>query len=413
MRTEFYIARRLSSRRDGNKAGVMERVATIATAVSLAVVIVTLSVVIGFKEELDAKISGTVSDVVITAPQSRGVVSSTAIERNDAIEALFDDERVERYSAYRSKEGVIKSDDNIVGVLLKGVDSLYDISFYRESLVRGELPRLTGEPRSKDVLISEAVARKMDVEVGDRIEMVFIDHGGSILRDRFAVSGIYRTGVDALDNTYLLTDIRNVSRLYEGDDMMITGYEVWLKDGVDRRAKADHYNNHLLDIYFMEGIYASAFAVDDIFVDVFSWLATHDVNAVVIVVIMIIVALLNMTTALLIIVFERKRMIGELRALGMRRNSIVELFVYRSLFIVVRGVAWGAVIGIAIALVEHYYHVIPLSAEDYMLDAVPAALCWLWWGVAIVATIVITLIVMLLPAAFSARISPAETMRYE
>ena len=391
----------------------MERVATIATAVSLAVVIVTLSVVIGFKEELDAKISGTVSDVVITAPQSRGVVSSTAIERNDAIEALFDDERVERYSVYRSKEGVIKSDDNIVGVLLKGVDSLYDISFYRESLVRGELPRLTGEPRSKDVLISEAVARKMDVEVGDRIEMVFIDHGGSILRDRFAVSGIYRTGVDALDNTYLLTDIRNVSRLYEGDDMMITGYEVWLKDGVDRRAMADHYNNNLLDIYFMEGIYASAFAVDDIFVDVFSWLATHDVNAVVIVVIMIIVALLNMTTALLIIVFERKRMIGELRALGMRRNSIVELFVYRSLFIVVRGVAWGAVVGIAIALVEHYYHVIPLSAEDYMLDAVPAALCWLWWGVAIVATIVITLIVMLLPAAFSARISPAETMRYE
>ena len=413
MRNEFYIARRLSSRRDGNKAGVMERVATIATAVSLAVVIVTLSVVIGFKEELDAKISGTVSDVVITAPQSRGVVSSTAIERNDAIEALFDDERVERYSVYRSKEGVIKSDDNIVGVLLKGVDSLYDISFYRESLVRGELPRLTGEPRSKDVLISEAVARKMDVEVGDRIEMVFIDHGGSILRDRFAVSGIYRTGVDALDNTYLLTDIRNVSRLYEGDDMMITGYEVWLKDGVDRRAMADHYNNHLLDIYFMEGSYASAFAVDDIFVDVFSWLATHDVNAVVIVVIMIIVALLNMTTALLIIVFERKRMIGELRALGMRRKSIVELFVYRSLFIVVRGVAWGAVIGIAIALVEHYYHVIPLSAEDYMLDAVPAALCWLWWGVAIVATIVITLIVMLLPAAFSARISPAETMRYE
>ena len=413
MRTEFYIARRLSNRRDGNKAGVMERVATIATAVSLAVVIVTLSVVVGFKEELNAKISGSVSDVVITAPESRGVVSSRAIKRNETIEQLLADERIERYSVYRSKEGVVKSDENIVGVLLKGIDSLYNLDFYRESLTAGELPRLTGDPRSKDILMSQSIARKMDAEVGDRVEMVFIDANGSVLRDRFAISGIYRTGVDALDNAYIITDIRNVARLYEGNDLLITGYEVWLKEGVDREAMASDYNDNRLDIYLMEGIDTYAFAIDDIFYEVFSWLATHDVNAVVIVVIMIIVALLNMTTALLIIVFERKRMIGELRALGMRRRSIIEVFLYRAMFIVVRGVAWGAVVGIAIALAEHYFHLIPLSAEEYMLDAVPAAMCWGWWVVAIAASIIITYVVMLLPAAFSARISPSETMRYE
>ncbi len=413
MRNEFYIARRLSSRRDGNKAGVMERVATIATAVSLAVVIVTLSVVVGFKEELNAKISGSVSDVVITAPESRGIVSGKAIERCDAIESLLDDERVERYSVYRSKEGVLKSEENIVGVLLKGVDSLYNLDFYRESLVRGEMPRLMGEPRSKDVLVSESIARKMDVDVGERVEMVFIDANGSVLRDRFAISGIYRTGVDALDNVYIITDIRNVARLYEGDNNLVTGYEVWLKEGVDRQAMATDFNDNRLDIYLMEGIDTYAFAIDDIFVDVFSWLATHDVNAVVIVVIMIIVALLNMTTALLIIVFERKRMIGELRALGMRRGSIIEVFVYRAMFIVLRGVVWGATIGLAVSITEHYLRLIPLSAKDYMLDAVPAALCWGWWATAVVATIIITFIVMLLPAAFSARISPSETMRYE
>ncbi len=413
MRNEFYIARRLSSRRDGNKAGVMERVATIATAVSLAVVIVTLSVVVGFKQELNAKISGSVSDVVITAPESRGVVSSKAIERNRAIEQILDDERVERYSVYRSKEGVLKSDENIVGVMLKGVDSLYNLDFYRASLISGELPRLTGTPRSKDVLISQSVARKMDAEVGERVEMVFIDANGAMLRDRFAISGIYRTGVDALDNAYIITDIRNVTRLYEGNEQLITGYEVWLKEGVDRKAMASDYNDHRLDIYLIEGMDTYAFAIDDIFFEVFSWLATHDVNAVVIVVIMIIVALLNMTTALLIIVFERKRMIGELRALGMRRAAIVEVFLYRAMFIVFRGVVWGAIVGIAVALAEHHYHLIPLSAEDYMLDAVPAALCWGLWGIAVVATIIITFIVMLLPAAFSARISPSETMRYE
>ena len=413
MRTEFYIARRLSSRKDGGKAGVMERVATIATAVSLAVVVLTLSVVIGFKEELDAMISGSVSDIVITAPQSRGLVSGVHIERGEAIEQLFDDERVERYSVYRTRGGIIKSDDNIVGTMLKGVDSLYDVRFFAEALISGELPRLAGEPRSKDILISEDVARKMDITVGERVEMVFIDDDGSVLRDRFAVSGIYRTGFGAFDNAYVLTDIRNVARLYDGVNEHITGYEVWLRDGVDRTAMASDMNYDLMDLYYHEGIVAEAFAIDDIFVEIFGWLATHDVNAVVIVVIMIIVALLNMTTALLIIVFERKRMIGELRAIGMRRKSIVGVFVYRALFIVLRGMAWGVTIGVALAIIEHLYHVIPLSTEGYMLDAVPAALCWGWWALAIVATIIITLIVMLLPAALSARISPAETMRYE
>jgi lipoprotein-releasing system permease protein len=106
-------------------------------------------------------------------------------------------------------------------------------------------------------------------------------------------------------------------------------------------------------------------------------------------------------------------MIGELRALGMRRRSIIEIFVYRALFILLRGVAWGVAFGVVVAVVEHYFRLIPLSSQDYMLDAVPAALCWGWWVVAIVATIAITLIVMLLPAMFSARISPSETMRYE
>lgn len=391
----------------------MERVATIATAVSLAVVVVTLSVVVGFKQELDAKISGSVSDIVITAPESRGTVSAAHIKRSASIEQLLNDQRIEHYSAYRAKEGVIKSDDNIVGILLKGVDSLYNTSFFAQSMVEGELPRLVGEPRSKDIIISESVARKMDVVVGDRIEMVFIDIDGTVLRDRFAISGLYRTGVDALDNTYALTDIRNIARLYDGVQEHITGYEVWLREGMDRAAMTDELNYNLMELYFEEGIITEAFAIDDIFIEIFSWLATHDVNAVVIVVIMIIVALLNMTTALLIIVFERKRMIGELRAIGMRQGSIIRLFVYRALFIVVRGVAWGATIGIALAVLEHTCHIIPLNAEGYLLDAVPAALCWGWWALSIVATVIITLIVMLLPAAFSARISPAETMRYE
>ena len=410
---EFDIARRLSDRRAGAKAGIMERVATIATAVGLAVIIITLSVVIGFKQELGALISGVQSDIVITAPQSRGVVSAVGLERHAELERLLEHEGVERFSPFTSKEGVLKSDDNIVGVLLKGIDTLYDSSFYTTKVVEGEFPRVGQEPRSKDILISRRVADRMDVEVGQRIEMLFIDEDGGVLRDRFVISGVYNTGVDILDERYVLTDMRNVSRLYDGDNDVVTGYELWLDEAVDKQAMKSLINDELLMLFFDLGLEAEAYTMEDIFPHVFGWLATHDVTALVVIVIMIVVALLNMATALLIIVLERERMIGQLRALGMRRWGVVKLFLYRSFFILLRGVIWGVVVALVVVMVQHTWSVIPLPSEGYLLDAVPVALCWGWWLMALVGTVAITLLFLLLPALLSAKVSPAQSMRYE
>lgn len=413
MNTEFYIARRLSERRADNRPGVMERVATIATAISLMVIIVTLSVVVGFKENLNKLLAGAAADVVVTAPQSGGVVSSVGLERSAELESLVHSVDAERVTTFTSKEGVLKSDDNIVGVLLKGIDTLYDMSFYADHLVSGALPRLGQEPRTKDILLSERVARRMDVRVGDRVEMLFVDDSEGVLRDRFAVSGVYSTGVDMIDNSYVITDIRNVARLYYGDNSVVTGYELWLKDGASCSLVADRLNGELMTLYYVDGIDAEAYTLESIFPRVYGWLATHDVNAVVVVVIMIVVALFNMVTSLLIIVLERQRMIGELRALGATRQMVIRVFVYRAMFIVARGVVSGAVLGIALCALQHHFALIPLPAEGYLLSSVPAAMCWGWWMVAIVGVVLTTAVVMLLPAAYSARISPAETMRYE
>lgn len=410
---EFDIARRLSDRRGGQKAGIMERVATVATAVGLAVIIITLSVVIGFKQELGALIAGVQSDIVVTAPQSRGVVSAVGVERNEDVEALLSGDGVARFSPFTSKEGVLKSDDNIVGVLLKGVDTLYNSSFYRSKIVEGEFPRIGFEPRTKDILISRRVADKMDVVLGDRIEMLFLDHDGGVLRDRFVVSGIYHTGVDVLDDRFVLTDMRNVARLYDGNSGEVTGYEMWLAEGVDKMDVKEHLNDAFIDLYFELGLQLEAYTMEDIYPQVFGWLATHNITALVVIIIMIVVALLNMATALLIIVLERERMIGELRALGMRRSGVVRLFLYRSLFIILRGVAWGVAVGLVVVVVQHMWRVVPLPSEGYLLDAVPVAMCWGWWIAALVDTLATTLLFMLLPAALSARVSPAETMRYE
>ena len=413
MSNEFYIAKRLSSRKHGERAGIMERVATIATAISLTVIVITLSVVVGFKQSVDDLLRGASADIVVTAPQSMGTLSPVLLERNENLTAVLDRGEVVRFSPYLAKEGVIKSDENIVGVVLKGVDSLYDLRFFEQYLVEGELPRIGREPRSRDVMLSTDVAQKMDIGVGERIEMLFVDTDDGLLRDRFEVSGLFKTGLDMIDNTLVISDIRNVERFYADGKSAVTGYELWLDEGVDVEAYSDVLNTDFMNLYFEHEINAEAFTMQTIYPNLFGWLATHDVNALFITIIMIIVALLNMTTALLIIVLERQMMIGELRAMGMSRWSVVKVFIYRALFIVMRGVGWGTLIGIALVVVQALCGVVPLSADGYILSTVPVAMCWLLWLAAVVVASVVTMIVMILPALYAAKVSPAKAIRYE
>lgn len=416
MSLEFDIARRLSRRDRGGsspRSSVMERVAVAATAVSVAVMIVTMSVVVGFKEDLRRIMTGAVSAVSVTAPQSGGVMSGVAIERNAELESVLrSTEGVVRLSPFTSKEGIIKSDDNTVGVVLKGIDSLYDTSFLSGCMLRGELPRVGGEPRTKDIAVSQSVADRMAVDIDDRVEMLFISEG-DIRRDRFRISGIYSTGVEMIDAVIVMTDMRNVQRLYDWPSSELTGYELWLDDDAEAVDVARALNEQLIDIYLDEGIDAEAFAIEQIYPNIFGWLATHDVNAAVMVAIMIVVALLNMITVLLIIVLERARMIGELKAMGMTDGSLTRLFFYRALFIALRGMAWGAAVGLALCCVQHFTGVVALPSEGYFLSQVPVAFCWGVWALTLCCALAAIMCVMLLPAAFVRRISPWQTMRYE
>lgn len=416
MSLEFDIARRLS-RRDRNdvarRSGVMERVAVAATAVSVAVMIVTMAVVVGFKRDLRRIMTRATSAVAVTAPQSGGVMSGVPIERGEAVESVLRSaEGVVRLSPFTSKEGVMKSDDNTVGVMLKGVDSLYDTSFLSDCMLRGEMPRVGGEPRTKDIAVSQSIADRMAVDLDDRVEMVFIAEG-EVRRDRFRISGIYSTGVEMIDAVMVLTDMRNVQRLYDWPPEAVTGYELWIDDDADALRVARDLNDRLVEIYLDEGIDAEAFAIEQIYSNIFGWLATHDVNAAVMVAIMVVVALLNMITVLLIIVLERARMIGELKSMGMTDRSLARIFFYRALFIALRGMAWGAAVGLALCCVQHFTGAVALPSDGYFLSQVPVAFCWGVWAATLVGALAAIMCVMLLPAAFVRRISPWQTMRYE
>lgn len=414
MNLEYLIASRTALSAEGNtKPNVMVRIATLSVAVGLAVMIVTMAVVAGFKRDISQKMSGFTSHVQVSYIRSANSLESTPILRNDRVEELIRSAKGFRsMSIYALKGGVIKSGEGVAGVMLKGVASDYDNGFFGKALVEGEMPRIGDSVRHKDILLPKVVADRLDLRVGDRVEMLFVEEDALPHRDRFKICGLFATGMDEMDEKFALTDIRNVQRLSGWDAQTITGYEVNIDDFSRVAEFTDNLNMSLLFEGGDEAVNIAAISVEELYGVIFGWLKTHDVNAVVIITIMIAVALFNMMSALLIMVLERTRMVGVLKALGMNNGSLQRIFLYRASFLVVRGMLWGNAIGIGLCLLQKWTHLLKLDSSGYMLSEVPIAFGWwlLWLNAGVLAVIVLLLV---LPARIVASIKPGEAMRYE
>ena len=411
---EYFIADRTAHHATAAKPNVMVRIATASVAVGLAVMIVTMAVVMGFKAEIARKMSGFTSHIQVTYIRSSNSLESAPIERSDSVEWLLRSVKGFRsMSVYALKGGVVKTPEGVAGMVLKGVGADYDLSFFAEALAEGELPRVSDSVRYKDILLPKVVADRLDIEVGDRVEMLFVEEDALPRRDRFKVCGVFSTGMDEMDKGVALTDIRNVQRLSGWGEQTISGYEI-ATDNFSRVAEfADAVN---MELMFKGGDDAAnlvAMSVEELYSTLFNWLKTHDVNALVIIIIMIAVALFNMMSALLIMVLERTRMVGVLKALGMDNDSLQRIFLYRAAFLVLKGMVWGNVVGIGLCLVQRWTHLFKLDPAGYMVSAVPVSLDWWWLILLNVGVLAVIVLLLVLPARIVASIKPEEAMRYE
>ena len=408
--TGYFLARRISSRGVG-RGSVMVRIATVSVIVSVAVMIVSLGVIFGFKDEISRKLIGFGAHLQIVNLDGNVSYETVPVSRDQPF--LEDIRRVKDFSGiypYAIKAGIMRGDDAMQGVVLKGVDGSYDWTFFRESLREGELPAIADSARTKDVLISQALADMMSVGVGDRMEMLFIQEPPR--RDLFVVKGIYDTQFEQLDEVMVLTDIRNVQRLNGWDASQITGFEV---------TTSSFKNLDRFDDDVFQAIDDNPSAEDDLRVVtirerypmIFDWLATHDVNAAVIITVMLIVALFNMISALLIILLERTSMIGVLKALGMGNPALQRMFVIRSSFVILKGMFWGNVIGIGLCLLQHYTGLAKLDQGGYFLTTVPIYINWGWLALLNVITFAFLVALLVLPTMVISRIMPEKTIRYE
>lgn len=392
----------------------MVHVAVLAVSLSIAVMIITLAVIMGFKREIVRKTEGLVAHITLADLRSFNIAEAQPVRRIAALDSLLAARPwIVRAAPYASKAGILRTDEGIEGVQLKGVDASYDFGFLEDRIVAGRLPRVGDSVRVKDLLLSRVLADRLRIAVDDKVELLFADADGRPRRDRFKVTGIYDSGMEEIDRVLLLTDLRNVQRLWGWDAGLITGYEIRTEDFDRAEEFAEELNDALLYAELDECENLLALDVARLYPQLFDWLATHDVNAAVIIVIMLAVAFFNMATVLLIGVLERTRMIGLLKAAGMADGALRRIFLWRGAFIVLRGVLWGNVAGVGLCLLQRHFHIVSLDASSYLLNEVPVALEWSWWLALNLGAAAVIVLLMLLPAWIVSTVKPAEAIRAE
>lgn len=388
----------------------MIHIATSAVAVSIAVVIISLSVIFGFKEQITALVSGVVTDMTVASPYGERQPENYPITENESLRSLLlSTANISHFERYALRSGVVRGEEGAVGIVLKGVGEDADLNLFSERLVEGAMPRME-EARRKELLLSQTVAEKIGAECGGRVEILLLEEENP-RRELFKVCGIYRSALGETGAELALTDIRNVQKINGWESNQISGYGCRLADASLALRSADIVNLRLMREYEGEESIV-AISSHERHADIFGWLETHDVNAFVILTIMLVVAIFNMVTMLLILVLERTRMVGVLKSLGMANSTIRRIFTYRATRIIAVGVAIGNVVALALLMAQKYLHLISLDETGYFLSEVPVSLDWGWVFMINIVFVAIIVAVTHLATHIVGRIKVAEALKY-
>lgn len=420
---EYMLARRTASSEGGSRAVVMTRIAVSTVALGVAVMILALAVMSGFRRELNSRLRGLTSDVVVHDVSGLLALEAEPMPRDERlVELLSQGKGVKSVAAYAMVSGMARSGDNVAALQLKGIGPEYDSLWWHSALMEGHLPDVGAENRSKSIVVSHTTARELGVSVGDRIEMLFFGDDERPRRDRFKVCGIYSSGLEEMERLVALADIRDVARL-RGDKGLVSGYDVMFgSESAGGNSVGSQQEQEWLNLLTEQVAQYSAQSEGDFspvavglaerYPIVFDWLKAHRVNAAVVIVIMLVVLLFNMASALLIMVLERTGMIGVLKAQGMRNAAVRRIFLYRSALLLTKGALWGNVVGLGLVAVQQIWQPIKLDASGYMLSVLPVGVELWWWLLLNCAVAIVTIATMILPSAIVSRISPAESLKY-
>lgn len=415
MNVPYFLARRIYADNDNQKkvSRPAVRIAIIGVAVGLAVMIVSVCVVLGFKHAIRDKVVGFGSHIQVAEFSMLQQGTDSPIEVDDSVmNVLQHIEGVKHVQRFAMKQGILKTDSDFLGVAFKGVGPEFDATFIQQHLLEGAVPKFSDKSSGNKILVSKVMADKLKLTCGSRIFAYFIDDSGVRTR-RFTIAGIYQTNLTQYDNVMCYVDLYTAVKLNGWQEDMASGAELQ----VDNFDKLDEVENRVVKLVNRTtdkyGNTYSSKTIKELSPQIFSWLDLLDLNVWIILIIMMAVAAVTMISGLLIIILERTQMIGLMKALGARNPMVRHTFMWFAAFIIGRGLLWGNMIALALVALQYFTGIVKLDPATYYVSSVPVEVNVLFVVLLNIGTLLISLLVLIGPSFLISHIHPAKTMTYE
>jgi len=403
---ELFIAKRLAYSKDKKTftSRPIIRIAMAGVAIGFSVMIIAVAIVIGFKKEIRNKVIGFGSHIQISNYDENNSYESKPIERNQKfLIGLKNDKDIKHIQVFATKPAIVKSSDQIEGVVCKGIGSDFDWEYFKDHLISGKIFSAHDSIASDSIVISEILAKKLKLKPGDDLITFFIQQPPRARR--FHIAGVYNTGLEEFDKLYMFCDIGQIQKLNDWTKSQVGGYEIAIQnfdnvDEIDER------------VYNLTPSELNARTIKALYPQIFDWLGLQNVNAIIIITLMIVVSGMNMISALLIIILERVNMIGMLKALGSPNISIRKVFIYLAGFLTGKGLLWGNFIGLTLIFIQSRFKPIHLDEKSYYISYVPIDFSWTYLALLNLGTLAVCVLMMIIPTLIITKIKPLSAIRY-
>jgi lipoprotein-releasing system permease protein len=407
---EYFIAKRLITSKEykSSISAPIIKIAIAAIAIGMVMMIISIATGIGLQQKIRQKVAAFNGHIIISNfDENESQVSTKPVSiKQDFYPKFKNIEGIHHVQAVATKAGIIRTEAAFEGIIFKGVGKDYDWNNLKEYIVKGRIPNLSAN-LNPEVIISQYLANRLNLKVGDKFNTFFMKENGNQLPNLrvFTIVGIYNSGFQEFDSTYIIGDIRHLQRINRWQPNQVGSFEVFIDDFTQIKQKG-------AEVYDQTSSLLDTKTIIEKYYYIFEWLQLFDFNIIVILIVMIVVATINMVVALLVMILERTQMIGILKSLGADNWSVRKIFLYNASYLIFKGLLWGNLIGIGLLLIQKYFGIIQLNPENYYVNQAPVYINWFYILLLNIGTILICMLVLFLPSYIITKISPVKAIKF-
>ena len=402
----FLLANRISRDKEHNLSRPIVNISTIGVALGVMTVLIAMAITTGYQTVIREKVVGMGAHVRISNYDSNYSFDATPFEREQFfLQDLLKNPDITHFQFFATKVGIIKTDNQVEGVVLKGIDSTFHWSHFQQNIIEGENIIIEKKKTGNDILISSKLSKKLYLKIGDKVRTYFMQEPP--MQRSFTISGIFETGLPEFDESFALVDLRHVQKLNQWDSTMVGGIEILIKDYSKIDEMGAYINDHV-------GYHLKAETIKEIYPQLFDWIELLDTNVLVLMVIVILVCIITLISTFFIIVLEQTPTIGILKTLGLKNNGIIPVFLILASKILIKGLLIGDAIAILFALLQSRFHLIKLDTAIYYVPYIPVEMNIIPFIVVNIAILIICMTVLIIPSYYIAKkITPVKAIRFD